>query len=188
MPQQFSILSEAQKAKPTPSEPTSKECSKSIHISVYKPNPFRCLLHIKVFQQVKGSAQMIYLIFPLTSWVPWDHILDPLQHNTVVCHQHGPQQLETQACQGKCYEKQKHLIGTEIINSCAGTHFTDHLLFRAKTRLSFKAYKRQKGELRIQLLPQCEKNFEHITPVLGWWGKPAKIIFYLHIKRQKSAF
>lgn len=42
-PYQFSILSEVQNAKPTLSEPTLKECSNGILISIYKPNPPCCL-------------------------------------------------------------------------------------------------------------------------------------------------
>lgn len=54
-----------------------------------------------------------------------------------------------------------------MINSCAVARFTDHLLYRAKTRLCFQ---------------ECERR-----PILGRWGNLAKMIVYLHIKTRMHA-
>lgn len=80
MPYQFSVLSEGQNVNPALDEDTSKECSKRIIFSIYRPNPFFCCLlycnvKYKSYPASKGLTQMIYLIFPLMPWVLRDHVI-----------------------------------------------------------------------------------------------------------------
>lgn len=110
MPYQFSVLSERQNVNPTFHEDTSKEYSKRILFSIYKPNLFFCYflycnVRYKSYPASKGLAQMIYLIFPLMPCVLWDHMLYPLQHATTACHQHDtPQFRNTRAAQDMPWE------------------------------------------------------------------------------------
>lgn len=70
MPYQFSVLSEGQNVNPILDEDTSKQCSKRILFSIYRPNLCVCCLlyynvNYKSYPAGTGLAQIIYLIFPL---------------------------------------------------------------------------------------------------------------------------
>lgn len=92
--------------------------------------------------------------------------------------------LEIQEQPRICHEKQKHLIWTEMINSCAVSHFTGHWLYRPKTQWCFT----ELGKKTVLAEDSTsDTDFECRGPRLGWWGKLEEIISYLHIKRRMHA-
>lgn len=125
MPYQFSVPSEVQNAKPTLSEPALRECSNSILISVYKCNPFCCLLYCSIK----------YNSFPVSKGISPDDLLNISSHAlsfmrshvrffTTQHHSVSPAWPRAVRNTGmyfhrKCYEKQKHLIWAEMLNLCS---------------------------------------------------------------------